>query len=96
MANQWDPIDPEDIVDLWVNFGGAKPFLAPEEVIVDHTVEVPTGVITVTSDIDGQMIRWRTGPNDPGRHAIDVHIVTDSDQEYDVTVYLTVSERTIT
>ena len=34
----WDPIDPEDIVDLWVDFGGTNPFLPAEETITEAVV----------------------------------------------------------
>ena len=93
MANMWDPIDPEDILDLWVDFGGTNPFLPAEETIVTAVVTPPDDVTTVTSDIEGAKVRWRTGPNPAGKWPIDVHIVTDTDQEYDVTVTLTVKER---
>lgn len=95
MANKWDPIDPEDILDLWVDFGGTpKPFLPITETISDHTVTAPAEVTVVTSDIDGQKIRWRTGPNPVGRYLINFHITTDPGaEEYDVDVWLTVAER---
>lgn len=88
---KWDPIDPEDIVDLWVDFG--PPFLPLDEEIVEQTVEVPEGVTLLTHDIDGQKIRIRTGPNPLGSHELNYHFVTDTGQEFDTTVILTVKER---
>lgn len=96
MANIWDPIDPEDIVDLWVDFGDAtKPFLPATEVITAHSVSPPAEVTTVASDLDttNKKIRWRTGPNPVGTYPINYHITTNSNQEYDVDVWLTVKER---
>jgi len=97
MANMWDPIDPEDIVDLWVDFGGTtNPFLPVGETISSHTITVPTEIHTVTSSVDsgGQMIRWRTGPNSTvGKYPINFHITTSATEQYDVDVMLTVKER---
>lgn len=93
MATVWDPIDPEDVVDLWVDFGGDKPFLPAGETITEALVEPPAELTTVTSDISGSKVRWRTGPNPVGKYNINYHITTNSDQEYDVTVSLTVRER---
>lgn len=97
MATAWSPIDPDDIVDLFIDFGGpaAKPFLPIGEMLASATVEVPAEVIKVASDITPgtKIVRCRVGPCEPGKHALQYHLVTDVDQEFDVTVSLTVKER---
>lgn len=95
MAGLWDPIDPQDIVDLWVNCGGAKPFLPATELITVAVVTVPAEVIKVTSSVDpdGKKIRVRVGPCQSGSHEIHYHITTDTGQQFDFDVPLEVKER---
>jgi hypothetical protein len=94
MAGAWSPIDPDDIVDLFIDLGAeTKPFLPADEDIATLDVTVPPEVIKVTSDFTGKVTRVRVGPCEPGRHALQYHIVTDTDQEFDATVLLTVKER---
>lgn len=97
MATAWDPIDPDDIVDLFIDFGGpsGKPFLPVTENPVTATVSVPPEVHKVTSDIvtGTKIVRVRVGPCESGKHALQYHLVTDMGQEFDATVFLTVKER---
>ena len=97
MATAWDPIDPDDIVDLFVDFGGpsSKPFLPVPENPTSVTVTVPAEVNKITSDIvtGTKIVRLRVGPCESGKHALQYHLVTDAGQEFDATVSLTVKER---
>lgn len=94
MAQMWDPIDPGDILDLWVEFGGADPFIPVGETITTAVVTPPSEVHKVTSAIEGTKVRWRTGPNTTeGKWPINFHVTTDASQQYDVDVILTVKER---
>ena len=88
----WDPVDPEDIIDLWFDFTALT---ALGRVITSQTVTAPAGVTLVDTAIDGGMVRFRQGPTPVGKYLIKCHIELDNGEERDVESTLTVKERVI-
>ena len=97
MAKEWDPIDPDDVVDLFIDCGGTKPFIPEGESIATGTlvVTVPAEVNKVTSDFAGKILRVRVGPCESGKHMLHYHFDCVSGQEFDFDVFLTVKERIV-
>jgi hypothetical protein len=97
--SQWDPIDPDDLVDLWFDFtappNATKKFLPTDEVIDSSLVTVPDVMEKITESIEGQMVRFRVKPNGaaPGKYLVGCHIITDAGQEFDMDNTLIVKER---
>lgn len=99
----WSPKDPQDVRDYWLTFDG---LLATGETITAATVTLaadqfePSGsYIDMTVDDHDHtdtMVRIRVSGGVPGPagYAIDYHVTTSTGQQFDVTKYLQVKERT--
>jgi hypothetical protein len=93
LAIVWHPVDPEDIVDLWMDFA---PIVDPDLTIVANTLTAPAGVTLVgTSAVDGLKVRFRQGPSDPGEYLIKGYVTLSNGEARDMEAFLTVRDRVV-
>ena len=90
---KWDPKDPNDIIDLWIDWTNVLP---AGVTIASQTITLPTGITVVSSSFTNTWTRVRlSGGTNGNSYAINCAVTGSDGEIFNMLPTLQVSTRTV-